>query len=142
MKLDAVELRPCERARLVPDRVRDDRRAEVVDERRAPQRRRLRLGQAQHPGCVRGELRAAAAVAVPVGRLEVDEVGDDDERVVERGTGEEPVRVGLEREHGVPRIRAGEPVEPVGSVREEDVGHRRVVRLVAAFLRGLERALG
>ena len=37
---------------------------------------------------------------------------------------------------------SGEPVEPVASMREEEVGHRRVVGLVAALARGFEGALG
>src|ERR671930_639573 len=66
------------------------------------ERRHVRLREPQHAGRVLGELRATAAVAAPVRRLEVDEVGHDIERVVELGADEEAVRLGLEREDGIP----------------------------------------
>ena len=50
VELDAVELRPRERAGLVPDRVRHRGRAEVVHERRPAERGRVLLGQARARG--------------------------------------------------------------------------------------------
>ena len=52
-------------------------------------------------GC---ELGAATAVSTPVRRLEVDEVGGDEQCVVELLLCEHPVGLGLEREHRVPGV--------------------------------------
>ena len=110
-----------------------------MHERGAAERRDGFLVEPEHPGGVGGELRAAAAVPAHVRRLEVDEVGGDGERVVELVAVEHAVRLGLEGEHGVPRLGLAEPVEPAASVRDEQVGERRVVGAVAAIARGLER---
>ena len=47
--------------------------------------------------------------------------------------GQHAVRLGLEGEHGVPRLDLAEPLEPAAPVLDEQVGERRVVRAVAAI---------
>ena len=48
---------------------------------------------------------------------------------------------GSSGEHGVPRLGLAEPIEPGASVRDEQVGERRVVRAVAAIASGVEGVL-
>ncbi len=89
-------------------------------------------------GC---EVGASAAVAGHVRRLQVDEVGHHEERLVQRGPPERPMRLGLELEDGVPRVERGQPLEPGCAVGREQVGQLRVVGPPAAFADGLERRL-
>jgi len=56
VKLDAVELRPRERAGLVPDRVRHGARAEVVEESRPANGGRVLVGEPEDAGGVCREL--------------------------------------------------------------------------------------
>ena len=107
--------------------------AELVHERRAAQRGDDVVGEPQDAGGVGGELRATAAVPAHVRRLQVDEVGRDDQGLVERLAVEHPARLGLERQHRVPRVELAEPGEPVATVRGEQVGEHRVVRAVTAL---------
>ena len=72
------------------------------------------------------------------GDFEIDEVRRDFQRDVEVGAVQHAARRRLEGEDGVPGLRPGEPVEPAGSVRREQVGERRIVRAVSAFTNGLE----
>ena len=109
-----------------------------MHERRAAERGDGFLGEPEHPGGVGRELRAATAVPAHVRRLEVDEVGGDGQGVVELLAGQHAVRLGLEGEHGVPRLDLAELIEPAASMRDEQVGERRVVRAVAAIAGGLE----
>src|ERR1700736_6703615 len=102
MKLDAVELRSRQRAGLVPDRVRDRGGAEVVYEGRPAEPRDSIVGEPEHTGGIRGELRAAAAVPDHVRGFEVDEVGGDPERVVEGLPVEDTAWLGLELQDRIP----------------------------------------
>ena len=112
-----------------------------MHERRAAERGDVLLGEPEHPGGVGREVGAATAVPAHVRRLEVDEVGDDGQGVVELGAGQHAVGLGLGGEHGVPRLGLAEPIEPGASVRDEQVGERRVVRAVAAIASGVEGML-
>ena len=56
VQLDPVELRAGERTGLVPDRVRDGGRAELVYESGPPQCRDGAVGESEQPGGVRAEL--------------------------------------------------------------------------------------
>ena len=60
------------------------------------------------------------------------------ERVVELVARQHAARLGLEGEHGVPRLDLAEPLEPLASVLDEQVGERRVVGAVAAVAGGLD----
>ena len=142
VELYAVELRPRERAGLVPDRVRHCARAEVVHECGAAERVRVLLGEPEDTGRPRCELRTSAAVTAPVGRLEIDEVGGHLQRAVERRTLQCASWLGFEREHGVPGLGRAEPLEPGVAVLEEEVGDLRVVRALPAVAGGPDGLLG
>ena len=75
-------------------------------------------------------------------RLEIDEVGGHDQCRIERFAFEHAVRLGLERQHGVPRLGRAKPVKPFTGVREEHVDQRRIVGAIAAVTGGLDRAIG
>jgi hypothetical protein len=109
VKFDAVELGARERAGLVPDRVRDGGRAELMDQGRPSERRGLAIAEPEHLGGVHAELCAPTAVAGHVRRFQVDEVRRHREGVVELGAVESAVRPRLEVEHGVPRLGARLP---------------------------------
>ena len=105
VKLDAVELRPRERAGLVPDRVRHRRWCR--SRARAPRGGASVTSSSASPStraASAASSRAATAVPAHVRRLEVDEVGDDGEGVVELVAVQHAVGLGLEGEHGVPRL--------------------------------------
>jgi hypothetical protein len=142
VELDPVELRPRERARLVPDRVGDRGGTEVVHERCPAQRRDRLLGLPEDAGPGGRQLRAAATVPAHVRRFHVDEVGGEGQRPVERLLVEHPVGLGLEGQDGVPRLQPAEPVEPRAAVLDEQVRERRIVGPVAAIMSGLQGALG
>ena len=100
------------------------------------------LGQAEHPSGVGGELRAATAVPDHVRRLEVNEVRRDLEGVVEILAVEHATGLGLERQHGVPRLRRREPIEPVPTMGDEQIGKLRIVCEVATVARSIDSMVG
>ncbi len=77
---DALPLAGAERAGLVPDRVRDAEPAEVVDEPRATKRADLAAGKAELEAGLGGQIGDRARVTEGVGRLQVDEVRDREQR--------------------------------------------------------------
>src|SRR3954447_23329246 len=139
MTFDAVVLGAGQRTRLVPDRVGDRGRTQLVDQRCAAQPPDLTLVQADVRRGIGCQLRTTAAVPGHVGRLQVDEVRDHQQRVVELGTVEDPVRMRLQVENGVPRLQLAELLEPGGRVRLEHSDDRWVVRAAGSLTRHLER---
>jgi hypothetical protein len=138
VQLDPIELRARERPVLVPDRVRDRGRPELVEQRGPPDRGDLGVAGTEQAGGAGGELRAAPTVTGPVRRLQVDEVGRHRERLVQVGALEDPVWFRFPVEHGVPRVHLGERVEPALSAGDEEVGELRVVGPVATVACGVE----
>ena len=83
MQAHALPLAGPSGPRLVPDRVRDAEPPEVVDQPGAAQRARLASASPSARAGRRGELRDGARVAERVRRLQVDEVGDRQQRRVD-----------------------------------------------------------
>ena len=82
MEADALPLAGAERPGFVPDRVGDPEPAKVVNEPRASQRPDLWLRQPETCAGVCDEVRDGVGMAEGVGRLQVDEVGDREQRVI------------------------------------------------------------
>ena len=112
-----------------------------MHERGPAEPRDLAFVEAEYACRVCGEGRTATAVPDHVRRLEVDEIGGDCERVVDRVSLEQAARLGLEGEHGIPGLGRAEPFEPVEPVLDEQVGERRVVGAVAAVAGRVDGAL-
>ncbi len=104
----AFPLAGAKRAGLVPDRVGDPEPAEVVDERRAPQRPQVCFGQAETCAGRRDEVGDRSCVAEGVWRLQVDEIRDREQRVIELLAREDERQPGLGVDHRGP---GSHPVE-------------------------------
>ena len=116
-----------ERSRLVPDRVRHAEPPEAVDEAGAAQRAHLVRRRAR-AGAPASAASSATAREWPerVGRLEVDEVGDRQQRRVELAADEPHAEGRLGVDHGVPRPRSSRPSKISSASRAEQRGQRRV----------------
>ena len=73
--------------------------------------------------------------------LQVDEVGRDQQGVVEIVALEQAAGLRLEGEHGVPWLELGQSLEPLAPVLDEEIGERRVVSAITAITRGLDGLL-
>ena len=83
LKADALPLAGAERSALVEDRVRDPEPAEPVCQTGATRLSDVRFSQAQPCACLRGKIGNRTRMPQEVRRLQVDEVGDRQERGVE-----------------------------------------------------------
>ena len=145
LQADALPLAGAERSALVQDRVRDPEPPEAVHESGAAQEPHVRLGQPERvrpPAAASSE--TARAVAQEVGRLQVDEVGDRQERGVEALAGEHDGERRLGVDHGIPHPDGVETREDDVGLGLHEVGQRRVevpaAPLARELLRGLDSA--
>jgi hypothetical protein len=136
-----LPLAGSQRARLVPDRVRDTQAPEVVDERGAPQQARLVLGQAEPAGRRRRELRDCAGVPERVRRLEIDEVGDREQRPVEGVFRERDAERRLGLDHRAPGVGGVEPAEDRFRVGAQRLGQGWVELRAGASFRQAQRGV-
>ena len=112
-----------------------------MDEARTPDRARIVRGHPQLAGRRRGEIGDGACVAERVRRLQVDEVGDREERPIDALAREHDGQRRLGVDHGIPgadRVESGQQAVAVGC---DDCGELRIELLPAASLRELLRAV-
>ena len=100
------------------------------------------LARSQDLGGVRGELGAASAVARPIRRLQIDEVGHHRQGLVERSTVQGTQRLRFPIEHRVPGIGLGELGEPDVPMRHEQLGEVGIIGASAALAGGVECRFG
>ena len=135
MQAHTLPLARAERSALVPDRVRDPEPPKVVHEPGATQRPRLRFGEAKPGPGLGGEIGHRARVAQAIGRLEIDEVRDREQRGVEPIPRKHDRKLRLGANHRLPRVDVVEAVEnrlPVRADQLRELG----VELLAGALTG------